>query len=73
MDPSLISTQESDNVTSQPQPTQPSGSRKPKSDLFVKHMIKGPADPITGRIVVSCRHCDSTLKWMKSGGYGTLT
>src|ERR1044071_7412916 len=70
MDPSHLSTQESDNVTSQP--TQASSGKKPKSDLFVKHMSKGPADA-EGRIIVSCRHCDSKFKWMTSGGYGTLT
>src|ERR1044071_5019658 len=69
MDPSQISTQESDNVTSQPQP---SGSKKPKSDLFVKHMSKGLHDA-NGRIVVSCRRCNKTFQWMTSGGYGTLT
>ena len=69
MDPSQFSTQESDNVTSQPQT---SGSNKPKSDLFVKHMSKGPADA-NRRIIVSCRHCNKTFQWTKSGGYGTLT
>ena len=68
MDPSQISTQESDNVTSQPEA---SGS-KPKSDLFVKHMSKGPTEA-NGRIIVSCRHCIKTFNWKTSGGYGTLT
>lgn len=43
--------------------------KRPKSDLFTKHMKK--VEQPDGTTVVVCNYCGKTYSWSKSGGYGT--